>query len=167
MKACHFVTPLRFSAIAVLTLLAACSSAPTPEASRQPTPPQQAPASVSRRPFPPETGRLRVEGRAFFDADNKVWRWRGASQFLLFARYLNGEDISPQLDWLVDRGFNVLRLFGEVPAGFHPEDYGITNYERPFERPDFDAKLHAFFQLLADRGLRCEYTVLTYADSTE
>ena len=108
-----------------------------------------------------------MEGRAFFDADNKVWRWRGASQFLLFARYLNGEDISPQLDWLVDRGFNVLRLFGEVPPGFHPEDYGITNYERPFERPDFEAKLHAFFQLLADRGLRCEYTVLTYADSTD
>jgi hypothetical protein len=167
MGACHFVTPIRFSAVAVLALLAACSSAPTPEASRQPPPLQQAPASVYQRPFPPEAGRLRVEGRAFFDADNNVWRWRGASQFLLFARYLNGEDISPQLDWLVDRGFNLLRLFGEVPAGFHPEDYGITNYERPFERSDFDTKLHAFFQLLADRGLRCEYTVLTYADSTD
>src|SRR5439155_2121301 len=119
----------------------------------------------SPRPFPPERGRLRVEARQFYDTDNHVWRWRGASEFLLFARYLNGEDITPQLDWLVDRGFNVLRVFGEVPAGFRADRVGITNYERPFERPDFEMKLHAFFSVLAERGLRCEYTVLTYSDT--
>ena len=166
-KACSFVTSIRFSAAATLVLLSACRSAPSPEASSQPPPVEQARASIPQRPFTPESGRLHVDGRHFYDAANNVWRWRGASQFLLFARYLNGEDISLQLDWLADRGFNVLRLFGEVPAGFHPEDYGITNYERPFDRPDFDTKLHAFFQLLADRGLRCEYTVLTYADSID
>lgn len=144
-----------------------CSSAPPPEASSQPLPALQVRASVPQRPFTPESGRLRIEGRRFYDADNQVWRWRGATQFLLFARYLNGEDISPQLDWLVDRGFNVLRVFGEVPGGFRSDEYGISNYERPFERPDFDTKLGAFFQLLADRGLRCEYTVLTYAAATD
>ena len=165
-KACSFVTPIRFSAV-TLVFLSACSSAPPPEASSQPPPVQQVRAPVPQRPFTPESGRLRVDSRHFYDAANHVWRWRGASQFLLFARYLNGEDISPQLDWLVDRGFNVLRVFGEVPAGFRADEYGITNYERPFARRDFDMKLRAFFELLADRGLRCEYTVLTYADSMD
>ena len=152
---------------ATLVLLSACSSAPSPEAFSQPPPVQQTRASVPQRSFTLESGRLHVDGRHFYDAANHVWRWRGASQVLLFARYLNGENISPQLDWLVDRGFNVLRVFGEVPAGFRSGEYGITNYERPFARTDFDMKLRAFFQLLADRGLRCEYTVLTYADSTD
>ena len=119
------------------------------------------------RPFPAEQGRLRVEGRHFYDQNQKIWRWRGATQFLLFARYLNGENITPQLDWLVARGFNVLRVFGEVPSGFRADQVGITNYERPFARPDFDARLHAFFALLESRGLRCEYTVLTYWDASD
>jgi len=122
---------------------------------------------AAERPFPPEHGRLRVEGTRFHDADNQVWRWRGASQFLLFARYLNGEDITTQLDWLVARGFNVLRIFGEVPSGFHAKEYGVDNYERPFDRPDFNDKLNAFFTLLESRGLRCEYTVLTYWDASD
>jgi hypothetical protein len=153
--------------------LLACNSAAAPpeqafsEPVRAVQAQQQAHPSRPPRPFPPERGRLRVEGRRFYDADNQVWRWRGATEFLLFARYLNGEDISPQLDWLVDRGFNVLRVFGEVPSGFRADRVGITNYERPFERPDFDAKLHAFFKLLEDRGLRCEYTVLTYWDASD
>ena len=144
------------------------SAAPPTEALSEPVRAVYAPAQPSRppRPFPPEQGRLRVEGRRFYDADNRVWRWRGATQFLLFARYLNGEDISPQLDWLVDRGFNVLRIFGEVPSGFRADRVGITNYERPFERPDFEAKLHAFFKVLEEHGLRCEYTVLTYWDAS-
>jgi hypothetical protein len=150
-----------------LVFLSACGSSPPPEASSQPSTGQQIRASVPQRPFAPESGRLHVDSRHFYDAANHVWRWRGASQFLLFARYLNGEDISPQLDWLVDRGFNVLRVFGEVPAGFRSDEYGITNYQRPFARPDFDMKLRAFFELLVDRGLRCEYTVLTYADSMD
>jgi hypothetical protein len=159
------VTVIRFSA-ATLVLLSACSWAPSPEGSSQPLPVQQVRLSVPQRPFP-ETGRLQVVGRAFYDAENKVWRWRGASQFLLFARYLNGEEISPQLDWLASRGFNVLRVFGEASGASYPEHYGITNYERPFERADFDGRLHAFFKALEDRGLRCEYTVLTYADAVD
>ena len=143
----------------LLTRIAANPSA-TAEALQQP-------AAAESRPFPPERGRLRVEGSRFYDANNEIWRWRGATQFLLFARYLNGENIAPQLDWLVARGFNVIRVFGEVPAGFGAAQYGITNYERPFERPDFDARLHAFFTLLEDRGLRCEYTVLTYWDRSD
>jgi hypothetical protein len=123
--------------------------------------------SSTQRPFPPEQGRLRVEGRHFYDSNNKVWRWRGATEFLLFARYLNGEDITPQLDWLTARGFNVLRVFGEVPSRFGADRIGITNYERPFERPDFETRLHAFFALLESRGLRCEYTVLTYWDADD
>jgi hypothetical protein len=152
--------------VAALGFFLACTSAPSPEeASSERLPAVQVKPSRPARPFPPERDHLRVEGRQFYDADNHVWRWRGASQFLLFARHLNGEDISPQLDWLVSRGFNVLRVFGEASSASYPEHYGISNYQRPFERPDFDGKLHAFFKALEDRGLRCEYTVLTYADN--
>jgi hypothetical protein len=151
---------------ATLSLWAACGTAPPPETASHELA-LQVRASPPGRPFPAESGRLHVERGHFYDASNQVWRWRGASQFLLFARYLNGEDISAQLDWLVDRGFNVVRVFGEVPAGFHSEAYGITNYERPFDRPDFAKQLHAFFDVLANQGLRCEYTALTYADSTD
>jgi hypothetical protein len=119
--------------------------------------------TLPERPFPAETGKLRLEGRRFFDAQNRVWRWRGATQFLLFSRYLSGEDIGPVLDWLVERGFNVIRVFGQVPVGFGADRLGM-NYERPFDRPDFDERLHAFFSLLADRGLRVEYVPLTYSD---
>jgi hypothetical protein len=119
--------------------------------------------SLPERPFPAESGKLRVEAGRFFDAQGRVWRWRGASQFLLFARYLDGEDIAPVLDWLVERGFNVVRVFGQVPAGFGAGRIGITEYDRPFERPEFDRKLHEFFSLLADRGLRVEYVPLTYS----
>jgi len=120
--------------------------------------------TLPERPFPGETGKLRVEGRHFFDTQNRVWRWRGASQFLLFSRYLNGEDIGPVIDWLVERGFNIIRVFGQVPAGFGADRLGLAKYERPFDRADFDQKLHAFFSLLADRGLRVEYVPLTYSD---
>lgn len=147
---------------AVLSLLAALSS--TAEMLEPQVSDIHLPAATPQRPFPPEQGRLRVEGRQFYDVNDDVWRWRGASQFLLFARYLNGYDITPVVDWLVLRGFNVLRVFGQVPSGFGADLYGVPNYERPFERPDFDARLHAFFSLLADRGVRVEYVPLTYPD---
>jgi hypothetical protein len=156
---------IRIACVLALAFPCACNSSSGAEVPGRQLSAVEVRSSPPQRPFAPESGRLRIEGRAFYDGEHKVWRWRGASQFLLFARYLNGEDISPQLDWLVDRGFNVLRVFGEVPGGFHAEEYGVTNYERPFERADFDVKLSAFFQRLADRGLRCEYTVLTYADA--
>jgi hypothetical protein len=154
--------------VAGLGSLLVCSSAsPTEQRVSDPIRPAyvQTPLFPPRRPFPPEQGRLHVEGRRFYDTNNRVWRWRGATEFLLFARYLNGEDIAPQLEWLVDRGFNVLRVFGEVPSGFGAVRMGIANYGRPFERPDFEAKLHAFFNVLEEHGLRCEYTVLTYPDA--
>ena len=148
--------------VGVLSLLAALSF--TTEMLQAQKSDVDLPSAAPQRPFPPEHGRLRVKGRQFYDADNRVWRWRGTSQFLLFARYLNGYDITPVLDWLVLRGFNVVRVFGQVPGGFGADLHGMPNYQRPFERPDFDARLHAFFSLLADRGLRVEYVPLTYRD---
>jgi hypothetical protein len=150
----RFRRPRRACAAALAIVLGSCA---TPVTTGQ----------TAAAPFPAEQGRLRIEGRHFYDASQKVWRWRGATQFLLFARFLNGENISPQLDWLLARGFNVLRVFGEVPSGFRADQVGVTNYERPFERADFDARLHAFFALLESRGLRCEYTVLTYWDASD
>src|SRR5436305_13709608 len=119
------------AAAGLLGMCGGCNAPSRSEAARRPVAAVHVNASPVQRPFAAESGRLHVEGRAFYDGGGQAWRWRGASQFLLFARFLNGEDISPQLDWLIDRGFNVVRVFGEVPPGFHADEYGITNYERP------------------------------------
>jgi hypothetical protein len=111
----------------------------------------QAPA-----PFPPEHGRLRVEGKVFRDDTGAVWSWRGADCFLCFARMLQGEDVTPQLRWARAHGVNVVRVFGQVNWP------GEEHYARPDTRPDYTAKLNAFFDAAASQGLRVEYTVLTY-----
>ena len=72
--------------VGVLSLLAALSF--TTEMLQAQKSDVDLPSAAPQRPFPPEHGRLRVKGRQFYDADNRVWRWRGTSQFLLFARYL-------------------------------------------------------------------------------
>jgi hypothetical protein len=116
-------------------------------------------------PFPAEAGRLHTDGAVFRTASGGVWAWRGASGFLLFARYLRGEDVTPQLDWARREGVNVLRVFARVPpANGWP---AWRDYEHPDARADFAARLDAFFSLAAGRGLRVEYTVLTYAAPLE
>ena len=40
-----------------------------------------------------------------------LWRWQGASAFLLGIRQVVGDDIRPVLDWYEQMGFNLLRVF--------------------------------------------------------
>lgn len=116
----------------------------------------QAPA-----PFSAEHGRLRIDGEVFRDEAGAAWSWRGADCFLCFARMLQGEDVTPQFAWARAHGVNVLRVFGQVNWP------GQDHYERPDTRPDFAAKLNAFFDAAASQGLRVEYTVLTYPHAVE
>ena len=116
-------------------------------------------------PFPPERGPLHIEAQVFKTSDGLTWDWRGGSMFMLFARYLRGEDVTPQLQWCRAHGINVLRVFGQASGEGGWAQW--PNYRRPWERPDFAVKLGAFFDLAAAHGLRVEYTVLTFPDSIE
>jgi hypothetical protein len=109
--------------------------------------------------FPAERGRLHADGRHLYDEQHQPWRLRGVSLFLLFHRFLHGQDITADLVWMTRRGRNVARVFGCVDWG----DGLAPGYARPWERPDFDAHLRAFFALTAAKGVRVEFSVLTYA----
>lgn len=82
------------------------------------------------------------------------WRWKGFSDFLLFWRYLNGEDIGPLLADRISVGATVLRVFGmvawdDISPRYYPQDYG----------PAYYTKLSAFVALLAAHRLRLEFTI--------
>lgn len=111
------------------------------------------PSSPMKALFPPEHGRLSIVGKTFRDENGIIWQWRGISAFLLFLRYARGEDIVPDLHWYRVHGFNMLRIFGPLPWKETP-DYRVENF--PFD------KLPAFFQLLQDYGLRCNWSIAHY-----
>jgi hypothetical protein len=114
--------------------------------------------------FPIDAGRWHRVDRHLENSAGAIVQWRGYSAFLLFARYLAGEDISPVLRAAGD--FNVLRVFGEANSSFNPQQYGVSDYAAPGGRPDFETKLDAFFDLSASYGFHVEYSVLTFATDT-
>jgi hypothetical protein len=116
-------------------------------------------------PFAPEQGPLRIQSQIFKASDGATWDWRGVTMFTAFARYLRGEDITPQLDWCREHGVNVIRVFGQTSGEGGWASW--PEYRRPWERPGFARELGSFFDLIAAHGLRVEYTVLTFPDSIE
>lgn len=104
-------------------------------------------------PFEAESGWLSRDGGYIFNSHGDVWSYRGATQFLLFRKFKNGEDIRPNLVWLREHGFNIARVLG-------PVDWDGTEDYRDFSNADFDT-LDQFFNLLADYGLRCEWVPIT------
>jgi len=103
--------------------------------------------------FPPERGRLSVDGVTFRREDGSLHQWRGISCFLLFLRYMRGEDITPDLRWMRAFGFNMPRVMGPLPWAETP-DYRIEHF-------DF-VKFDAFLSLLESYGLRCNFSVAHY-----
>lgn len=57
---------------------------------------------------------------------------RGVTSFLLYKRFLDGEDLTPILSQLQGLGCNMVRLFGMVTSfcHWHPQDYGDAYYDR-------------------------------------
>lgn len=101
-----------------------------------------------------ESGRVRAERDVFRHESGAVWSWQGATMFLLFRRYLLGEDIAAQIDWMRAHRVNVARVLGMVAwpgSAFGPA------------WPGYFDKLSAFIQLLGANGLRCEFVV--FADA--
>lgn len=79
--------------------------------------------------------------------------------FLLFYRFLKGEDISGQLAYLRRHGVTVARIFSYWKTDLAP------GYERPEQTfPDYFDQLRAFIRLLNDNGQRVE--VVGHTDST-
>jgi len=101
-----------------------------------------------------DTPAVHVEGSSFVDANGRRWTWRGCTDFLLFKRLLDGEDISPLLNERAGIGANLVRVFSmcENIARFHPQDY-----------PQYYDRLGPFVDLLARNSLYVELTV--FADA--
>jgi hypothetical protein len=112
-------------------------------------------------PFPDEVGAIHVDGATFRDEANRPWGWRGATHFMLLARYLRGEDIGPALVDARSHGWNVLRVFGRVAGSGWPD---FADFAAPEQSFTYATQLGAFFDLLAAKGLRVEIVPLTYAD---
>jgi hypothetical protein len=101
-----------------------------------------------------EAGRVRVDGQVFRREDGSIYQWRGATDFLLFKRFLDGEDVQPILTDRIAAGANLVRVLGMVDsfAHFYPQEHA-----------GYYDQLGAFVDLLAARGLRVEFVV--FADA--
>lgn len=80
---------------------------------------------------------------------------KGHTDFLLYKRYLDGENINPLLNERMLLGSNCARIFGMVNSfsHWHPQDYGMEYYD----------KLPNFLKLLNDYGMYCYFCV--FADT--
>ena len=107
--------------------------------------------------------RLVADGR-WFKQDNGV-RWTGieATDFNLFNRFLNGEDIAPILHQRADVGFNLLRVWTDfnVCADGNCEQRQPIGRLVPTEHPDYYARLRDFLDECARHGLYVELTAFT------
>jgi len=101
---------------------------------------------------------LSVVGNRFVREDGSLFQWRGFSDFSLFQRFTLGEDITALLDERQALGVNILRVFGMFDTGI-----GNASGLGPFNPTWSGLQLTAFLNLLAERGLRCEFTV--FADA--
>lgn len=109
--------------------------------------------SVPTSPPAPSIGRLGIAGQ-FFTMNGQPWTAIECSDFSLYKRYLDGEDIRPVLTERQAIGFNLLRVWllntSVIPGGLLPSQY-----------PDFYAKLAPFAALCGSYGCCVEFTAFT------
>src|SRR5436190_18081444 len=100
--------------------------------------------------------RLVVNGQFFGTSDGQPFTAIECSDFQLFQRFLNGEDIKPVLDERQEIGFNTLRVFGTCANMFRlfPQDFGDRYWKA---LPEFCGQAGKF-------GCYVEFTV--FADAT-
>lgn len=94
--------------------------------------------------------RIHTEGVKFVDEYGRPWLWKGSTDFLLYQKYLQGEDIGPILIERRMAGANLVRVFGMCHniIRFYPQEYG--NY--------YDM-LVSFATYLSQHGLYLEFVV--------
>lgn len=102
------------------------------------------------------SGNIRVAGKTFRRPDGTVYRWASATDFLLFKRYLDGENIDPILTDRTGEGASMVRVLGMCTniTLFNPSSY--PSYLSAL--PDFAGKLATF-------GLDLEFVVFADAQN--
>jgi hypothetical protein len=101
--------------------------------------------------------RLRADGQHFVVEGGGPFTAIEASDFMLYQRHLNGENIHEVLIQRRDAGFNMLRIFGMVNGSlghFIPGDY-----------PNYFSELPVFYSTLANYGFYGEF--VCFADTTQ
>jgi hypothetical protein len=110
-----------------------------------------------------QSGHVRTIRDVFVTENGKVWAYQGHTAFLLFHRWLLGENIDAQLAWYASKGANVLRVLGMVHwlgAGFPLADVAFG----PATAGYWDA-LPKFIDYLGARGFRVEFVVFASAQN--
>lgn len=101
-------------------------------------------------PLAPPLPRLVPHGQ-FFTAGGAPFTAIECSDFLLYQRFLNGENITPIVTQRADLGFNMVRVFGMCNGSlgrFIPADYGEAYF----------TQLPEFYRVLQRYGLYGEFT---------
>lgn len=113
------------------------------------------PPSLAYAPAVEPLQGLRIQDGHFYDVHGR-WFWKGASDFCLYKRFLEGEDIRPLVRQRRAAGANVLRVLMQMHyiCRFYPREY-----------PAYYDRLLEFNGLLYEEGMRWEATV--YADEQE
>ena len=97
--------------------------------------------------------RLRVRGHCFEQVDGTHFTAIQCSDFFLYGRYLNGEDIRDVLEQRHDCGFNMLRVWTRMQLA----QYGIGDCTFA-QHPDFYARVGDFLSLCERYGFYVELT---------
>jgi hypothetical protein len=104
-----------------------------------------------------EAGPITAGRNYFTDANGKAWTYKGVSMFLLYYRWLLGEDIGPVVSWCAAMGANVVRVLGMVNWPNKGQTFG------PGINANWWPELPRFIEYLASRGMRIEFVVFASA----
>jgi len=103
-----------------------------------------------------ESGLIHIEGTDFKTEGGLLWQWRGVTDFLLFWKFLEGQDTTEIVNERIKLGFNTFRVLGMNGWPQSPNFF-------PQAHADYYTKLNAFVDFLASKGMRVEFVV--FADS--
>jgi hypothetical protein len=104
-----------------------------------------------------ERGVLRRDGAYLRTDDGQIWDYRGATMFMLLARFWRREDITPQIRWMQQAGVNVARV---LVAG-HPGLKEFDAFADAWTDGDFWPTHARFLERMANESLRVEHTVVS------
>lgn len=113
------------------------------------------PPSLAYAPAVESLQAVWIEGGHFHDAHGR-WFWKGVTEFCLYKRFLEGEDIRPILRQRREAGANLVRVLMQM--------HYITRFY-PRESPAFYDRLLEFNHIIYTEGMRWECTV--FADENE
>jgi hypothetical protein len=122
-------------------------------------------ATAVQRATPSTTSlpRLVVDGRFFRQETGARWTAIQATDFNLFNRFLDGQDITPILRQRAAAGFNLLRVWTDfdVCADAKCPEHQPIGRLIPAARPDYYKRLSDFLDLCARNGFYVELTAFT------